>query len=206
MDIRERILEAARQVYAQHGFRGATTRSSAPEPGVNEVSLFRLFGSKAALFEAVMQLHVSQSPVPLLPDDPVAPQLEITRWCEAVLAHMNANRSLLRTTMGELEERPGAAVSMCEGPNCSAMLLTDYVLRLQATGVVETDADIHTAVAMLMSSLFGDALCRDIIPNSFPQPAEEAPQRYVRTFLRALGARAASVAPPKVARRKVSAG
>jgi AcrR family transcriptional regulator len=206
MDIRDRILEAARQVYAQHGFRGATTRSIAAEAGVNEVSLFRLFGSKAALMETVMELHVAQAPVPLLPDEPVEPELEVTRWCESVLAHMNAHRSLLRTAMGELEERPDAAVSMCEGPNCAAMLLTDYVLRLQAIGSVDAEADIQTAVSMLMSALFGDALCRDIIPNSFPQPAEAAPRRYVQTFLRALGARAAAVTPRKAARRKASAG
>jgi hypothetical protein len=69
------------------------------------------------------------------------------------------------------------------------MLLTDYVLRLQTLGLAEDDADIQTAVSMLMSSLFGDALMRDIIPNAFPTPREHAPARYVGTFLRALGVR-----------------
>jgi hypothetical protein len=78
---------------------------------------------------------------------------------------------------------------MCEGPNCAGMLLTDYILRLQATGQADADADIQTAVAMLMSSLYGDALMRDIIPNGYPQPEEAAVARYVRTILRALGVR-----------------
>ena len=34
---------------------------------------------------------------------------------------------------------------MCEGPNCAGMLLTDYVLRLQSTGMADADADIPTA-------------------------------------------------------------
>src|SRR6185295_8205047 len=117
-----------------------------------------------------------------------------TDWATAVLAHLRENGALIRTSFGELEERPDAAVCMCEGPNCAAMLLTDYVLRLQTMGVAEKDADIQTAVAMLMSSLFGDALYRDIIPNSFPQPAEQAPARYVKSFLRALGASVATTA------------
>jgi AcrR family transcriptional regulator len=71
MDIRDRILDAAKKVYAQHGFRGATTRLIAIEAGVNEVTLFRTFGSKAALFEALMQAHVAASPIPDLPDIPV---------------------------------------------------------------------------------------------------------------------------------------
>ena len=60
MDIRDRILDAAKRIYAQHGFRGATTRLIAIEAGVNEVTLFRTFGSKAALFEALMQGHVAR--------------------------------------------------------------------------------------------------------------------------------------------------
>jgi len=187
MDIRDRILDAAKRVYAQHGFRGATTRLIAIEAGVNEVTLFRTFGSKAALFEALMQDHVAQSPIPELPDNPADPELEMTEWVTAVLTHMRENRALIRTSFGEIEERPEAAVSMCEGPNCAGMILTDYVLRLQSLGIAAADGDIPTAVAMLMSSMFGDAISRDVMPNAFPQPLEDAPARYVRVFLRALG-------------------
>lgn len=187
MDIRDRILDAAKRVYEQHGFRGATTRLIAIEAGVNEVTIFRTFGSKAALFEALMQNHVSQSPIPALPDDPADPEHDLTEWVGSVLTHMRENRALIRTSFGEIEERPEAAISMCEGPNCAGMLLTDYVLRLQSLGLADPDGDIQTAVAMLMSSMFGDAISRDVMPNTFPQPESEAPQKYVRVFMRALG-------------------
>lgn len=189
MDIRDRILDAAKKVYAQHGFRGATTRLIAMEAGVNEVTLFRTFGSKAALFEALMDGQVAQSPIPELPDDPVDPEREMTTWCATVLDHMRENRSLIRTSFGEIEERPEAAICMCEGPNCAAMILTDYVLRLQSMGLAAADVDVHTAISMLMSSMFGDAIARDVMPGAFPQPAEGAPAKYVRVFLRALGVR-----------------
>ena len=187
MDIRDRILDAAKRVYAQHGFRGATTRLIAIEAGVNEVTLFRTFGSKAALFEALMQDHVAQSPIPPLPDNPEDPQREMTDWVKAVLGHMRENRALIRTSFGEIEERPEAAVCMCEGPNCAAMILTDYVLRLQSMGLADRDGDIATAVTMLMSSMFGDAISRDVMPSAFPQPAESAAEKYVHIFMRALG-------------------
>src|SRR3954470_11693898 len=189
MEIRDRILEAAKRVYAKHGCRGATTRLIAIEADVNEVTLFRTFGSKAALFDSLMQSHVAQSPLPVLPDEPMHPESEIVRWCTAVLANLREHGSILRKSIGELEERPDAAVSMCEGPNCAGMLLTDYVLRLQSLGLADADADLQTAVSMLMSALFGDALMRDIIPNAFPQSHEQAAARYVGTFLRALGVR-----------------
>lgn len=187
MDIRDRILDAAKHVYAQHGFRGATTRLIAIEAGVNEVTLFRTFGSKAALFEALMAHHVARSPIPSLPDVPADPEREMTEWVASVLGHMRENRSLIRTSFGEMEDRPEAAVSMCEGPNCAGMILTDYMLRLQQMGLAAEDGDIPTAVAMLMSSMFGDAISRDVMPSAFPQPADEAPAKYVRVLMRALG-------------------
>jgi len=191
MDIRDRILDAAKRVYAQHGFRGATTRLIAIEAGVNEVTLFRTFGSKAALFEALMQSHVAQSPIPTLPDTPHDPARELTDWVAAVLGHMRESRALIRTSFGEIEERPEAAVSMCEGPNCAGMILTDYLLRLQSIGLAAADGDISTVVAMLMSSMFGDAISRDVMPNAFPQPESEAASKYVDVVLRALGVQAA---------------
>src|SRR5947208_7748352 len=129
MDIRDRILDAAKKIYELHGFRGATTRLIAIEAGVNEVTLFRTFGSKAALFEAMMQFHATATPLPALPELPVDPQAEITEWCTALLAHMRQSRSLIRKSLGELEERPDAAVSVCEGPNCAAVQLTTYITR-----------------------------------------------------------------------------
>jgi AcrR family transcriptional regulator len=187
MDIRDRILSAAKKVYAQHGFRGATTRLIAIEAGVNEVTLFRTFGSKAALFEALMDTHVSQSPLTELPLDPVSPEHEMTEWCAATLAYMRENSALIRTSFGEVEDRPEAAVSMCEGPNCAGAMLTGYVERLQAKKLAPIDGDVHTAVAMLMSTMFGDAISRTVMPGVFPQPESEAPARYVRVFMRALG-------------------
>jgi AcrR family transcriptional regulator len=198
MDIRDRILDAAKKIYALHGFRGATTRLIAIEAGVNEVTLFRTFGSKAALFEAVMSAHVANAPIPELPDNPADPEREMTDWVNAVLSHMRENRALIRKSFGEIEDRPEAAVSMCEGPNCAGMILTDYLMRLQSMGIAAADGDIPTAVAMLMSSMFGDAISRDVMPSAFPQPQEEAAARYVRIFLRALGVKAARLHPPQL--------
>lgn len=196
MDTRDRILQAAARVYAQHGFRGATTRLIAIEAGVNEVSLFRTFGSKAALFEAMMQTHASSVPMPALPDVPGDPNAEITSWCAALLAHMREWRSIIRKSFGELEERPEAAVVMCEGPHCAAATLSAYVSRLQDAGMADETADVATAVSMFMSSMFGDAICRDVLPDAFPQPVEDAPAKYVNVFLRAVGALGAGEAAP----------
>ena len=60
--------------------------------------------------------------------------------------------------------------------------------RLQTLGQADETADVATAVSMFMSSMFGDAISRDVLPHAFPQPEEDAPAKYVNVFLRAVGA------------------
>src|SRR5262245_12414938 len=50
---REAVLEAARFEFAQHGLHGASTDAIARRAGISQPYLFRLFGSKKALFIAV---------------------------------------------------------------------------------------------------------------------------------------------------------
>ena len=52
-DTRMRIINAAREVIARKGKRGATTREIADVAGVNEATLFRHFGTKESLIIAV---------------------------------------------------------------------------------------------------------------------------------------------------------
>ncbi|MGH7689527.1 MAG: helix-turn-helix domain-containing protein, partial [Gemmatimonadaceae bacterium] len=85
MEIRDRILEAATRVYALHGYRGATTRLIANEAGVNEVTLFRTFGSKDSLFKELARGQADAAVVPELSAAPVNPDRELTRWCRSVL-------------------------------------------------------------------------------------------------------------------------
>jgi AcrR family transcriptional regulator len=47
------VIDAARIEFAQHGFHGASTDAIARRAGISQPYLFRLFGSKKALFIAV---------------------------------------------------------------------------------------------------------------------------------------------------------
>lgn len=50
-----RILAAAAEIMADKGVKGATTRAIATAAGVNEVTIFRLFGTKEGLLAAVLE-------------------------------------------------------------------------------------------------------------------------------------------------------
>lgn len=192
-EIRHRILAAAARVYSQHGFRGATTRLIAAEAGVNEVTLFRTFGSKAELLQAMLLTQVSANSAPTISGDLSDPESEITAWCSSLLTHLRGHSQVIRQTIAEAEERPDAACAACEGSNSAGASLYLYVERLREAGLADADSDLRTAVSMFMSSMFGDALYRDVMPEVFPQPVESAPAKYVQTFLRAVGLRASAL-------------
>ena len=192
-EIRTRILAAAARVYAQYGFRGATTRLIAAEAGVNEVTLFRTFGSKAELLQAMLQSQVRSTTAPVLVNDASDPERTLLDWCATVLEYLRGHAHLIRKTIAEADERPDAACAACEGPNSAGASLVLFVEHLREQGVADADCDVNTAVSMFMSAMFGDALYREIMPDVFPQPVDAAPAKYVQTLLRAVGFRAASV-------------
>lgn len=185
---RERILEAAARVYAKHGFKGATTRLIANEAGVNEVTLFRTFGSKGALLEAVLIQYVSKLEVPTLPDVPVDPREELRDFIEHHLRMMAEIRPLLMHSISELDNRPEAHDFACRGKQQAHDMITTYLRHLQQNGRADRDIDVHVAALMLTGTVFADAMGRAVMPALYP-PLEQVADRYTSLFLRAVGVR-----------------
>lgn len=186
---KQQLLDAALRVYAECGFRGATTRRIAEEAGVNEVTLFRQFGSKAALIEAAVE-HASTLGVPKpLPLDPADPERELTAWAQQNHAFMLEMRSMIRTSMAEMHERPECADTAASKPAAGYRDLNAYIEALAAKRLIPSATDAKPAAAMLIGTIFADAMGRDLMPDMFP-PEKDAPAAYVRLFLRAIGAKA----------------
>lgn len=184
---KQQLLDAAVRVYSEAGFRGATTRRIAEEAGVNEVTLFRIFGSKAALIEeAVRSVSRFGTPVPL-PETPVDPEAELTTWAEHDHAFMLESRNMIRTSLADMHERPACADGAASHPERSFHELHRYIERLAENRFIPSAAEAKPAAAMLMGTIFADAMGRDLMPEMFP-PQDRAPAMYVRLFLRALGA------------------
>ena len=57
---RNRILAAARDLFAERGYRGATTRGLADQAGVSLMTLHRHFPTKAELFEAAVLMPLGE--------------------------------------------------------------------------------------------------------------------------------------------------
>jgi outer membrane protein len=191
--IRQQIIDAAVRVYSDVGFRGATTRRIADEAGVNEVTLFRTFGSKAALIAEAVQCHAQAHARTPLPDVPVDPEAELTAWARSHHDFMLANSGMIRTALAEMHERPECAGATLEQPAQTHRDLCSYVERLAQHRFIPSAADAKAAAAMLQGSLFADAMGREMMPVEMLLPAEQIPANYVRLFLRSLGATLASL-------------
>ena len=189
--IRERLLDAAARVYAEAGFRGATTRRIAQEAGVNEITLFRHFGSKTTLIlEAVRQANL-RSDCPAVPASPGDPAAEIQTWVHEELAHLTQLRSIIRTSLGEVEERPEILPLIGEKPREVILGLSSYVEQLQRQGRASPDIDARAAALSFFGTLFADAMGRDVMPELYHDSLEDSAHRYATLFLRAIGVGAA---------------
>ena len=58
---RQRIIQATAQLFSEKGIAGTTTRAIAERAGVNEVTLFRHFGSKDNLAREIMKEYGGQA-------------------------------------------------------------------------------------------------------------------------------------------------
>lgn len=176
------------RVFAESGFRGATTRRIAEAAGVNEVTLFRQFKSKTALINEVAELYARRRSEEALPAGPVAPLRELSKWCSAHLVLLRNSRDMIRKCMAEVDEHPQMAGCMRRGPDVVHRQLRDYTTRLvELRGLRVTREEIHVACMMLQGSLFADAMGRDLMPDLYP-PLRRAASGYARFFLRMLGA------------------
>src|SRR5262245_53795762 len=185
-DIRTKILDAALQVFADQGYRGATTRRIAQEADVNEVTLFRHFGSKEKLMRAAMQ-HAAQADEASLPAVPARPYVELVRWARDHYRRLSQRAPMIRACLGESNEHPEMMQRVSHGPVRVGAELRRYLSQLCERQEENGSSEVEAATGMLMSMLFTDAIGREAMPQLFPIPARDAPARYAEFVLHALG-------------------
>jgi AcrR family transcriptional regulator len=191
MNVKDQLLEAALQVYAESGYHGATTRRIAAAAGVNEITLFRHFGSKDILLREALGRCQAEGTVPLpeIPDDPLQ---ELTDWSRSHLQHLHQRAALIRTCLSEFAERPELVTPEISCPVQATLALAGYLERLKERGLAAKSLEPRAAAAMLLGALFTDAIGRDLVPDMYAMPAEEAVTQYVTLFLRGIGVETSS--------------
>jgi AcrR family transcriptional regulator len=187
MEPRERILQAAAELYGETGFRGTTTRRIAERAGVNEITLFRHFGSKTRLLHEAIKCAGAASHRCELSDPSGDPRADLAVWATANHRELSARRSLIRTAMGEIGEHPDILPRDQSPTVCAALTLNRYLTRLKETHRIAADVDVGAAGRMFLGTLFADAISRDVLPELYPDSPESSVRHYVELFARAIG-------------------
>jgi AcrR family transcriptional regulator len=188
MATRESLLDVTARLYSEHGWRGTTTRAIAAAAGVNEVTLFRQFGSKELLLNEAICAAVSDS-TPTLPDVPGDLARELLAWCLADHELIAARSGIIRASLAEWADRPAQASQACSGGAIAFAAVHQYLSRARTLGLIGGNGCIEAASRMLINTVFIDAMMREAIPAAHPHPVEQTIERAVDLILRGLSAR-----------------
>ena len=190
MATRESLLDVTAKLYAEHGWLGTTTRRIAEAAGVNEVTLFRQFGSKESLLLEAITLASGEHRIdrPFLPDVPGELTSELTIWAIAHHQSVAAKSGIIRTCLAEWEQRPELAPKVCGGGLVAFADVTRYLGLARTAGLIGAGGSIEAAGSMLINAIFMDAMTRDVMPGTHPHSVDESIASFVDVVLRALAA------------------
>jgi AcrR family transcriptional regulator len=182
-ETRNRILDAAGQLFAEHGFGGATVDEIARRAGVNKAMLYYYVGDKAALFAEVVTTHVGRIRTLVAvalteSDDPRRRLGAIPRaFARAVREHPYLPQLMLREITAGGPNMPDVAIRQI----AEIMLMTKQVLdegaahgafrpvNPFATHLMLVGAMMFMANALRLRDRFGDKLP---LPPSSPADLE----------------------------------
>lgn len=105
---KEIILKSALTLFAERGFDGTTTRSIATRAGVNEVTIFRIFGSKEDLFRQVAREMIPLRHLKAGVDFSLEGRVEdvLVQNARMVIGILKENRHVFMILVGDLWRHP----------------------------------------------------------------------------------------------------
>lgn len=97
----DRLMDATREEIAAHGLNGITTRGVADRAGVNEVTLFRRFGSKAELVTSTLTATIAPFATALVtPTDDV--RADLATIAGGFARFVDSNPALVARVLSEM--------------------------------------------------------------------------------------------------------
>ncbi|HTD37451.1 MAG TPA: helix-turn-helix domain-containing protein [Candidatus Limnocylindrales bacterium] len=167
-ETRGKILAAARELFERNGTRGTTTREVAERAGVNEATLFRHFGSKRALLDAMREQACGvaefRSILASLPGDDLATDLRILAY--EIVEGMMARRGMMCVSLAE--DAAGTAESPeWRGPAQIKAELASYFEEKLREGLIRGEPAFVSRyfLGMLFSYVVGRKLWDSTVPD-----------------------------------------
>jgi AcrR family transcriptional regulator len=178
-ETRTRILAATREIFEQKGFRGTTTREVADKAGVNEATLFRHFGNKEALVEAMLQTACDRGAMhDSLADATGDIERDLKAFALNALYALEQKRQLILITLVEEPRDPTGFNMMWQTPNSVFQRLQAYFAAAIERGDVQGDS--ATLARFFMGMLFARVMGVRVFGGL---DAQQVADEYVDIFL-----------------------
>jgi AcrR family transcriptional regulator len=165
---RQVLIDAATQVFASEGFKGATTRQMAQCANVNECTLFRHFPTKDDLLEAAVENianKISDALKILLDIDHDDMASVLTHFARHYSDVLEENELFIRTFIGEGKRQPEktsriflAAIQPIKDQ------LVQYFEVLQQKGKLRSDLHMAAVIDSFICMLLGGMIQRTTVP------------------------------------------
>jgi AcrR family transcriptional regulator len=169
-ETRARILAAARELFERNGTRGTTTREVAERAGVNEATLFRHFGSKRALLDAMREqaCGLEQFRAVLSTLAGASPAADLRTLAGHVVEHMRGKRAMMCVSLAEDAAGTDDAPEW-RGPTQIQADLATYFGQRIAAGVLRGEPDF--LARCFLGTLFSYVVGRKLWDSAVPEPA-----------------------------------
>jgi AcrR family transcriptional regulator len=165
-ETRQRIITAALQLFGQVGYSQATTRAIADAAGVNEVTLFRHFGSKKNLLSACIQaFNATGFALSFAADLTGDYACDLLHMATRQLADTRAKLDILRVMLCDSRNVPELREALISGARGNLSELSAYFQQQVQAGVIQPELD-PDVLAFTFDSLFSTSL---IVESMFQQ-------------------------------------
>ncbi len=156
-DTKERILSAALDVFSVKGYAASRTREIAVAAGMNEVTLFRTFGSKRNLYIAVFRRYAitatEETILSGLVGDPHADLLTIARSIASLFVR---NVKIVHMSIKDMDSFPEINAELKRQPDAMIALVASFFR--QASGGSGWHDDPERLARVFVTSLMGTVL------------------------------------------------
>jgi AcrR family transcriptional regulator len=186
---RQRLLDAAFQVCSERGLHGATTREIADVAQVNEVTLFRHFGSKEKLIAAIFERAVAAQVQSFASTEPDGNDLrrDLSRYAERMNQILFDHEALIRTMLTEAKRYPEQARQViCDSVKPMRERLCQYLRAAQQRGLVRRDLDLPPMIDAFSGMLLAGMLRRTGLLKTLEYSSDEYVTTVIELFLRGI--------------------
>ncbi|KGK91643.1 transcriptional regulator [Desulfosporosinus sp. HMP52] len=150
------IIEAARQLFMENGFKGTTTKMIAKTAGVNEATLFRHFKSKEGIFLEISKeiTNYSHSRLKSIVQSQLSPEEMFFQFGMELYSRIVESKGVLIVAIIESKKRSELSRNVTNTLKTVIEILEEKLRELYTQGILK-ESDFFIAALMYVESLIG---------------------------------------------------